>query len=230
MKHVAKGKSPDSFEHWKKQQTEDWEPTYANLQNPEKQDLRTALVAEQGWVCCYCGRTIGMDDSHVEHFRPQDEYKDLQLDFMNLFASCVRQGVPKLPRHCGHAKDSDFSEAEHISPLDPRCERRFMYTALGEIQPATEADAQAVYMADLLALNTPLLREGRREALSRVYDPAFLATATPEELEILRTAFTTRDGHGKLPNYGHVLARYAEQWTPAPGPDVKEQPAQATMP
>jgi uncharacterized protein (TIGR02646 family) len=51
---------------------------------------------------------IGFEDSHVEHFRPQEHFQALQLDYANLHASCIRQTLPGRPLHCGHAKGSDF--------------------------------------------------------------------------------------------------------------------------
>lgn len=211
MKRITKGPPPDDFEAWKGRANENWTPTYDNLQNPLKRDLQSALLAEQGSVCCYCGRSIGLDDSHIEHFRPQEQYGALQLDFENLHASCLRGQQRSMPRHCGHAKDNGFDEALHIAPADPDCEQRFMYTLRGEIVPTDRGDDRARYMTGLLALDAPALRHLREEALSRTLDPEFLASATTDEMTQLRDGFRRRDSMGKLPNFGHVVARYAEQ-------------------
>jgi uncharacterized protein (TIGR02646 family) len=211
MKHVEKGTSPSDFEAWKARANEDWKPTYDDLRNPEKPNLHSALLAEQGYVCCYCGREISLDDSHIEHFRPQERYESLQLEYSNLHASCLRRQQRSMPRHCGHAKDNGFDESQYIAPVDPDCEQRFMYTLRGDIVPTHTEDNRARYMGDLLALNSPALRHLREEVLSRTLDPAFLASATTEELTQLRDGFRRRDAEGTLPNFGHVVARYAEQ-------------------
>ena len=72
MKNIAKGQSPQGFEKWKALESADWIPTYGSLRGEEKRALHLSLLREQGWVCCYCGRAVGEDDSHIEHFRPQD--------------------------------------------------------------------------------------------------------------------------------------------------------------
>lgn len=211
MKHVTKGAAPIDFETWKAQANEEWTPTYDNLQNPEKRNLHRALLAEQGSVCCYCGRSITLDDSHIEHFKPQERYEALQLDYTNLHASCLRGQQRSMPRHCGHAKDNGFDEDLHIAPLDPSCERRFMYTFRGSIVPTDRGDDRAKFMVDLLALDTSALQHLRNEVLSRIFDPDFLASATDEDLMRLRNGFRTPDATGKLPDLGHVVARYVEQ-------------------
>jgi len=214
MKHVMKGASAPEFEAWKALENPGWMPTYENLQNPQKRALHVSLLKEQGWVCCYCGRSIELHDSHIEHFRPQEQYPDLQLSHENLHASCFRSicaTKPATPVHCGHAKGAGFDKALHISPLELECETRFLYTSKGHIIPSDAADAQADYMVELLQLDISFLRNRREEEVSRVFDPAFLATVTADELRLLRDAFRRRDEAGRAQSFGHVLARFSEQ-------------------
>jgi len=212
MKHVAKGSSPIDFEDWKAKANEDWQPSYAALQNPEKRNLHEALLVQQGHVCCYCGRSVTLADSHIEHFRPQKQHDDLALEFSNLFASCIRETQPGVPLHCGHAKGHDFDEANAISPVDTDCEQRFIYIAgNGAIQPADDTDTAALYMRGLLKLDIEFLRNRREEVLKRVFDNDFVQEASTSDLERLAQAFRRPDGSGRLDGFGHVLARYAEQ-------------------
>lgn len=211
MKHVMKGASAPEFEAWKALANPDWTPTYANLQNPQKRALHVSLLKEQGWVCCYCGRSIAQQDSHIEHFRPQERYADSALSYENLHASCIRETEPGTPLHCGHAKGAGFDEVLQISPLDPQCEERFLYTLDGSILARDAADAQADYMVELLQLDISFLRNRREEEVNRVFDPAFLATVTADELRLLRDAFRRRDEAGRAQSFGHVLARFSEQ-------------------
>ena len=214
MKQVSKGASPAEFESWKAKANDDWQPTYATLQNPEKRALHDALLSEQGWVCCYCGRSLSKErgDGHIEHFRPQEGHDALALAFSNLLASCVRENHPGTPLHCGHAKGSDFDAARAISPLDVGCERRFIYIAgNGAIREADENDAAAKYMICLLKLDIEFLRNRREEVLKRVFDADFLRGAGDDELERLARAYRQRGADGRLDGFGHVLARYAEQ-------------------
>lgn len=211
MKYVTKGPAPASFGAWKALANEDWVPTYAGLQNPEKLALQQALLSEQGGVCCYCGRGISEGDSHIEHFRPQTEYEHLALEYSNIFASCIRETSPGAPLHCGHAKGDECDETRLISPLEPNCEARFLYSLTGEISPRDPTDEQAKYMQELVKLDIPFLRNRREEVLKRTFDADFVDSATEIELKALRDAFLSRNEEGKLQSFAHVLARYAAQ-------------------
>ncbi|MEM6699273.1 MAG: retron system putative HNH endonuclease [Bacteroidota bacterium] len=55
----------------------------------DKKRLKEALVKEQGFICCYCGRRIFVDhNTHIEHLLPKHAYKNKTYDYKNLFASC----------------------------------------------------------------------------------------------------------------------------------------------
>lgn len=211
MKHVRKGTSPTAFEDWKALANPDWTPSYENLQNPEKAALHEALLKEQGWVCCYCGRSISNQDSHIEHFRPQESFDHLALAFENLHASCIRETEPRTPVHCGHAKGNVFDDALHMAPADPNCEVRFLYTYEGKILVEGAADRQAEHMVWLLQLDISFLNNRREESLKKVFDPTFLASATDSELKKLRDAFRAPQENGQATSFGHVVARFAEQ-------------------
>ncbi len=208
MRHFVKATAPASFDAWKAMANDDWQPSYGDLQNPQKRDVHQALLNEQGRLCCYCGRAITLADSHIEHFRPQEQREDLSLHFDNLFASCIRETEPGSPLHCGHAKGHDFDEAQHVSPLDPTCERRFGYSLTGAILPKDEG---ATYMVGLLKLDIEFLRNRRGEALARGFDAAFIDSATIDELQTLAQAYRAPDAAGNYESFGHVLARFAEQ-------------------
>lgn len=210
MKYTRKSESPAAFEAWKSSGTQDWQPTFKSLRNPEKAVLQHALLLEQGHVCCYCGRSIDASNSHLEHFRPQKHFSNVALDYQNLHASCYRMPEPAAD-HCGHHKADGFDDMLHISPLDPRCERRYLYAANGVIAPADPADEQARYMIELLGLNSPSLRNARQEILL-MFDNEFFDSAMHDDLARLSEAFRAKDDKGALPNYGHVAACFAEQY------------------
>jgi len=210
MKHIFKGDEPQSFQDWKGLANEDWQPSYDSLQNPQKKDLHRALLKEQGFVCCYCGREIELGNSHIEHFRPQHAFENLELDYQNLHASCIREHDPENQIHCGHHKGEWFDENLAISPLDPECESRFSYTLDGSIFQTDQADFQASSMIEKLNLCVAYLENRREETLKGVFDEDFLLTFTEEELTIIKTQFRTMKDDRHEP-FGHVVARYAEQ-------------------
>jgi uncharacterized protein (TIGR02646 family) len=207
MRRVIKGEEPVAFTSWKELESEEWKPAYANLQNPQKQELHASLLREQGRTCCYCGREIDLDTSHIEHFRPQHPYIALSLDYENLFASCIRETDPGSPLHCGHLKGNWFDEQSYISPLDQDCELQFSYTLDGQIISQTPA---ASTMIDVLGLGKTFLGARRNDALAGVFDDQFLTTVSIQDLRKIVVAFREQHGGDFTPLF-HVIARYAEQ-------------------
>jgi len=208
MKYVRKGEAPDSFVQWLAKANDACKPTYADLRNPEKEQLHRVLMNEQGNVCCYCGCRIEQKDSHIEHFHPQERYPAQTLEYANLLASCIRERGPGMPLHCGHAKADHFDEAQALSPMDPNCEQMFRYTLNGQI---IAENRQAAYMCCLLKLDIASLTVRRAAVLAAVFDKDFLDKASNEELVRLCQGYRQRDEQGHLPDFGHVVARYAEQ-------------------
>jgi uncharacterized protein (TIGR02646 family) len=122
------------------------------------------------YICCYCEQRLDPDDSHVEHFRPQSKFPLNSLDFDNLLCSCQDQIKKGEPRHCGNLKDNWFDPALLISPLDPKCETSFKFTADGYIQPRHEQDQAAITTITKLGLDIPALRALRRQAIEPFLD------------------------------------------------------------
>lgn len=210
MKQVFKGTEPASFTQWKASADEGWAPTYPTLQNPEKRELHKSLLLEQGFFCCYCGRDIDAASSHIEHFRPQEYFVELALEYQNLHASCIRETKPGSPLHCGHVKGNWFDEADHISPLEEGCEQRFRYLLTGAIQATDADDSAAVKMIDVLALDIGYLNNRRQEVIQRVFDSTFVDSASDEDFETLVTTLRAKR-LGEQQAFDHVVARFAEQ-------------------
>lgn len=74
---------------------------YENLNRAEKGEIRTRLLEVQKDRCAYCERRTGQgaDDGHIEHFRNQANHPHLDLEWHNMFWSCVDQNS------CGKHKD-----------------------------------------------------------------------------------------------------------------------------
>jgi len=58
MKYIVKGQEPQTFSQWRGQENDDWSPTYDALPGKTKQDLKEALMREQGFLCCYCEQRL----------------------------------------------------------------------------------------------------------------------------------------------------------------------------
>lgn len=115
MRHIDKTKArpPLSFIKWLKDNDT---ALQAKINNPSirggeiwsffsqstdvYRELKEALVAYQGYICCYCGQRIAPDSlTKIEHLfaKSEKEYKHLTLHFCNLLASCM--GGCKLKAH-----------------------------------------------------------------------------------------------------------------------------------
>jgi uncharacterized protein (TIGR02646 family) len=179
MKQIKKGEEPQAFTAWKALANDDWQPSYKDLRNPEKAIVKTALMEEQGYICCYCEQELVATDSHIEHLLPQDSYPDKALDFSNMLCSCQDQIKKGEPRHCGNLKGDDELE---ISPLDEDCESYFKYTYDGYIEPINE---KAQTTIKKLGLDIAKLNAQRREAI----EPFIDGLLTEEELTEFVSAY-----------------------------------------
>ena len=216
MIRIFKRQEPEFFLNWKNRlKVRTQKPSYADLsdfKNKEiKEELHEALLEEQGGLCCYCGRKVMLENSHIEHFRPQSRYPDCSVIYENLHTSCIRSPHKGSIRYCGHFKDDKFDENLCISPLETDCEKRFLYTFEGEIQPRDEHDKNASYMIEILNLNAPPLVGRRKDLLRQTLPPEFFDNTSPEMLQNLRTAYQERDSCGHYMEFRQVLSRYIDQ-------------------
>jgi uncharacterized protein (TIGR02646 family) len=213
MKYSAKGPPPQTLVDWL---GGDWVPTWAAFQNPEKGDVHESLLAEQEFVCCYCGRSLKGDrsDSHIDHFRPQKTHNgkgmpDLTLAYGNFVASCGPPGRNGRPSTCGDAKGDQFNESSCVEPWDPGCEQRFAYGSFGVIGAAVTGDAAAETMIKFLNLLDESLVLDRRTLLSAfeadIAGGLITAANVSAEIQRLRTPEA-----GRRVGFSHIAARYLE--------------------
>lgn len=158
---------PHALTAWLALESEDWKPSYP-FPNDIRQSVVTALAEAQRGLCVYCGRKLDLarpgKSYHVEHFRPQGQYSQLDTCFSNLFLSCGQEGYEgNRSETCGTAKDEWFDEATHIEPDYPTCIQRFRFLLNGEIIPEMTGDAAAEEMILVLNLNHSELKREREE-------------------------------------------------------------------
>jgi len=170
MKHIVKDRDTPEFDEWKASANDDWQPTYEDLRDPEKKEVKDSLIKEQGYICCYCERRLTDDGSHIEHFNPRSNNTVNPLDYTNMLCSCQNQLEQGEPRHCGHLKGNWFDSQLLVSPLDSDCEGHFAYTADGEIQPARKSDDAARMTIEKLGLNINKLSALRKKAIEPFLD------------------------------------------------------------
>ena len=162
MKHIKKSEEPQEFKDWKQQQKSTGiNYNYESFQNPEKRLVHSALLSDQGYICCYCCQKIEKETSHIEHFSPQSKTDaELSVTYSNLLASCGSS--QHWPKHCGNQREN---HPIPVSPLQTNCEEYFRYTGEGEIIPTNNLELQekAKETIEILNLNHYDLKQRRSE-------------------------------------------------------------------
>jgi uncharacterized protein (TIGR02646 family) len=206
MKYIQKKASPGQFEKWKKQAG--IFAQYATIPAEIKSIVRDSLLDEQYWLCCYCGLSLTRNNVHIEHFRPQSKFKELQLDYRNLHASCngrlVHRGtIDEVSDFCGHSKKDWFDEKLMVSPLDPHCGSYFEYGFDGTISAVNdnEAASETIWR---LGLNTYLPRKQREEAVNAVLE--LIDITDEEEISSMIEFLETPDYSNRLPSFSYVIS------------------------
>lgn len=159
MKAIQKGSEPHSL-------TQHRLATHANYDNyEEKAELRSALVAEQQGICCYCMKRIRpqVGGMKIEHWRCQDDHPTEQLNYANLLGACMgNEGQLRREQHCDTRKGND-DLSRNPANTTHRVEEVIKYLGNGRIE-----SSDAIFnreLNDVLNLNLPFLVENRKAVL-----------------------------------------------------------------
>ena len=155
---------------------------YADFNQTAK--LRNILCEEQHNVCCYCQRPVKgfrIEHSYPENGPDREKSQRLQLEYTNLFASCLdSQRFPKHLQYCDVAKGNHIIR-EFIK--EKGCVSYFRYLSTGEIVPngtyttwkeyveATDLsrdEVDAMNAINILNLNCHSLVEARKVCLTEL--------------------------------------------------------------
>ena len=209
MKRIIKKQEPEQFTQWKAMANADWQPTYADLRGDVKQAVKTALMQEQSYICCYCERRLEQDDSHIEHFMPQSDISVDPLDFSNMLCSCQKELQHGEPRHCGNLKGNWFDKMLLISPLEATCETKCRYTADGHIASVDATDRAAQQTIVKLGLDIPKLRALRRSAIELFLDESL----STEDLRQFVIHYLQQEPQGMLSEFWTTIQQIFEDYT-----------------
>jgi len=201
MRYIEKSSEPENLRGFRISDDPNWNPGWKDLDSRTdiKRSIHETLVAEQGFICCYCERRITRDESHIEHIKPRSRYPDDSLDYGNLLASCMREMEKRKPRHCGMRKDNWYDESLFISPTDSACEGRFGFTGMGQIYSLDDGDAAANETIDRLGLDIRKLRAKRKGVLDAFVDD--LNTLSRDDRQRMIDEFQIRDRNGMLQEF-----------------------------
>lgn len=174
MKQIIKGTEPKSLTEYRSSIThselkknniyEDFkEKTKEGCSKNENYNLRKQLLEEQGYICCYCMSRIDCNNSKIEHFKPQTKYRNVQINYQNLFIACNGgEGKKGKEQYCDSFKGED--ELKDINLL-LAIESVIEYSKLGEIFSSnTKIEKE---LKSVLNLNNKTLKRNRKESYQR---------------------------------------------------------------
>lgn len=205
---IKKGHEPASLTAYRKQQGAYYDGF------TDKDDIRQSLLEEQGYLCAYCMRRIGIDDMKIEHRIPQSADPTEQLDYRNMLGVCNGgEGMDKKSTTCDtHKGDAKITiNPQYQSHIDT-----ITYSsATGEIHSSDKAfDTD---LCDTLNLNCreQYLPQNRRAALVATirflkkkqstgdWSKAFLAK--------VRDMYTGTDADGNKREYAGIILWYLDK-------------------
>lgn len=179
--------------------------------------MKSKLLQDQGYVCCYCNRSIPAKGVPTEHVAPKSTHRGLVGEYKNLLVACeggqhipttVPAGTPQFrrlsyPLHCDQSKGN---QEIPISPLSPDCEYKVSYNPLnGEVY----GDTDVVTTRDILNLNHPALKMERKAEIMRwCYDSSGNVLSNGQ-LWLVFSRMLTRDANGHFYNLYYVIASAA---------------------
>jgi len=141
----------------------------SNFDSCNKNDMRIALVAEQGHICAYCNQRIkneiaknGHPTMKIEHWEPRNSENEMQWN--NLLGVCLgNQGFGSNLQHCDTKKGNLSIQ---ISPLNIGLLNQIKYRSNGEIYSLN--DHLNKDLNETLNLNIPKLVDIRKSILTSV--------------------------------------------------------------
>lgn len=138
--------------------------SYENFRN--KDELKTSLLIEQGFICSYCMCQIGINKQNyykevrIEHYRSKSTHKHLELEYSNLHAVCtLSEGKNFKNQHC------DVSKGNSLLSFDPQNQDHIdtiSYDLNGYIKTVTCFENDIL---NVLGLNRSYLPNKRHEVL-----------------------------------------------------------------
>lgn len=136
----------------------------------EVDNLRKQLLEEQGYICCYCMSRINCNNSKIEHLKPQSIYKNLQIDYSNLFVACNGgEGNKANQQFCDTKKgESEFKYLDLLRNIENDLE----YEKIGQngikiFSNNTDLNSD---IENILNLNIRILMKNRKEAYNKTIE------------------------------------------------------------
>lgn len=207
MIYIKKGSAPGLFIQYTKIRG----ARFDDMPTKTKDELRTSLLKEQGYLCAYCMKRL--KDSHkevkIEHYEPRNN--DNELDYKNLLAVCYGGEGAKPEFQTCDTKKGNNDEIE-INPQNQQQMARISYRNDGLIcidDEKLQSDLDLV-----LNLNMEQLKAVRKAALealqANVIKKFGKKSLSKEYWEKQLSKYQTKD-NGKLQGYCGILIWYLKK-------------------
>lgn len=206
MVRVSKTNEPNSLRTAINRGATDYE---LHLDKRTKVKLRTKLLQDQGYVCCYCLKQIPekyLPKSKIEHFKSQTGFPELQLEFRNLFIAC--NGVGNIVgKTCDTQKGGN--ELTSFNLLTSNLATLIKYTKNGTIFSTDIAIKEEIN--DILNLNDENLRKAREEiytAIERIKKKCGSKGNYANSIAKVISEWSSKDSDGRHKPYYAVALYY----------------------
>ena len=173
----------------------------------DNENLRKILLEEQGYICCYCMSRISCDISKLEHFKPQSNYKSLQLDYKNLFVAC-KGGEGSQEQFCDTNKGNE--ELKNINLLEDIDNKIIYKKSRKEIVIDSEDKDTKDDLNDILNLNAKILKENRKEKFDEIMQKLKLKNFNKNYIQKTSKFFQTKT-EGQYPEFCEMIVYYLEK-------------------
>lgn len=148
--------------------------------------LKKALLDEQGYICAYCMKRIGLDlnqqnkpQVEVEHFLPQKLNPELDLVYQNMLGVCngLSESYPEMLHlhHCDKTngeggKIKGDVKLKKLDPRSPSCEQFLYYDLEGRTLAVGNDEDVTHDLEKVLNLNNKALKAARKDIIDKAKD------------------------------------------------------------
>lgn len=219
MRSIQKGQEPKGWAEYR------ISTPGATFDGAPKEELRRALLADQGYICCYCMCRIDESSTRIEHRLPQKDpdldrqtnpkllkqnIKDRQFNYRNLLAACQGgAGMEPKKQHC------DVSKHDIKITIDPANSPRnleaFLKYEMGSGKIGAADETTNTDLHNTLKLNLDRLRTARLNVLAGFksgFEKRHRKTWSVESMERELKKWAEIPPSGKLEPYAGIVVHY----------------------
>jgi len=176
-------------------------------------DLRNALLAEQGYICAFCMRSIPVtrldpgeaEQSKIAHLKSRANHRDHQLDYDNMVVCC-----PGNINGSAHCDKSQGPRNVTLPLFNNQLQQSIKYsTHDGEIKSSNvNWDTE---INDVLHLNNVLLKYNRIQTLIGIRNVLETLKWRRAKIREKLSQWTSHDAHGRLKPYCGIVIWYLQK-------------------